>query len=368
MSIEKTESLPAQQLLDNLKGSPLFWFIKDTSHESFVQIQHQRVSRTINLGTGKSKLKLLFEAETLGANPEGKLNEDTFLAIPMGRGRELFAVLDGASSQKEITGLSQFGIRGAFYVSHLVALGFPNSSVHQELISRESLTATDILKTVNTWLYKQMQKIEGVDYTDPLSIPGMAATFALVDSKKGEVTFAHVADTVACINYRNGSFEVPTPNLNEKFDQETLELAKKLTRERSCTLPEAMKTTDVREQLRNSFRRKINAPNGCGILNGMSALVKNSLIYETRIKITEDINSLFLFSDGALAPFSEGKNLIETITSFANKYHNPYSRVSVLEEGAQILADDPYFEKIPRTKSRDDSTFIRIVFLPKASG
>ncbi len=365
MSIEKTELLPTQQLLDNLKGSSLFWFIKDTSHEFLMQIQHQRVNRTINLGTGESELRLLLEAETLGANPEGKLNEDTFLAIPMGEGRILFAVLDGASSQKKIIGLSQFGIRGAFYVSHLVALGFPNSSVHQELISRESFTATDVLKTVNTWLHGQMQKIEGVDYTDPLSVPGMAATFVLVDSKKGEATIAHVADTVACISYRDGSFEVPTPNLNEKFDQETLELAKKLVRERSCTLPEAMKTTNVREHLKDSFRRKINAPDGCGILNGMSALVKNSLIYETRIKITEDINSLFLFSDGALIPYSKDKNLIETITSFVNKYHNPHSGISVLEEGAQILADDPYSEKIPRTKSRDDSTFMRIVFCRK---
>jgi len=368
MSVGKTESLPTQHLLDNLKDNPLFWFIKDTSHESLVQIQHQRVNKTINLGTDGSELKLLFEAETLGANPEGKLNEDSFLAIPMGEGRELFAVLDGASSQKEITGLSKFSIRGAFYVSHLVALGFPNSSVHQELTSRESLTAGDVLKAVNVWLYEQMEKIEGVDYNDPLSIPGMAATFALFDSKKGEITIAHVADTVACINYKDGSFEVPTPNLNEKFDQETLELAKKLARERSCTLSEAMKTTDAREHLRDSFRRKINAPDGCGILNGMPALVKNNLIYETRIKITEDINSLLLFSDGALIPFLEDKNLIETITSFVNKYHNPHSGVSVLEEGAQILADDPNFEKIPRTKSRDDSTFIKITFLPKASG
>jgi len=368
MSIEKTESLPTQHLLDNLKDSSLFWFIKNTSHESLTQIQHQKVNRIINLGTDKVELKLAFEAETLGANPEGKLNEDSFLAIPMGKGRELFAVLDGASSQKEIAGLSKFGIRGAFYVSHLVALGFPNSPVHQELTSRESLTAGDILKTVNVWLHDQMQKIEGVDYTDPLSIPGMAATFALFDSKKGEVTIAHVADTVACINYKDGSFEVLTPNLNEKFDQETLKFAKELARERGYTLSEAMKTADVREQLRDSFRRKINAPDGCGILNGMPALVKNNLIYETRIKITEDIDSLLLFSDGALTPFSENKSLIETIALFIRKHQSPHLGTSVLEEGAQILANDPDFEKIPRTKSRDDSTFVKITFLEKTGG
>mgnify|MGYP001609528563 FL=1 len=287
MLTEKSESLPIEQFLINLKANPLFWFIKDSSFESFIQIQHQRVNRVINLSTSENELKLLF------------------------------AVLDGVSSQMEIAGLSQFGIKGAFYVSHLVALGFPNGSVHQELKSREILTATDVLKSINVWLHEQMQRIEGVDYTDPLSIPGMAATFALVDSKKREVTIAHTADTLAC----------------------------------AC-----------KEQLKSSFIRKINTPGGCGILNGMSALVENGLVFETSIEITQDVDSVFLFSDGALIPFSEGRNFGETTALIIKKFQSPQLGVTVLEEGAKILENDSGFQKIPRLKLRDDATFLRITF------
>lgn len=366
MLTEKPESLPVEQFLINLKASPLFWFIKDSSFESLIQIQHQRVNRVINLSTSENELKLLFEAETLAANPERKLNEDAFLAIPMGKGKALFAVLDGVSSQMEIAGLSQFGIKGAFYVSHLVALGFPNSSVHQELRSREILTATDVLKSINVWLHEQMQRIEGVDYTDPLSIPGMAATFALVDSKKGEVTIAHTADTLACVCYRNGDIKILTPNQNEKFDQETLEFARALARKEGCTLVDLIKApvakATIKEQLKSSFIRKINTPGGCGILNGMSALVENSLVFETSIEITQDIDSVFLFSDGALIPFSEGRNLGETTALIIKKFQSPQLGVTVLEEGAKILENDSGFQKIPRLKLRDDATFLRIAF------
>lgn len=366
MQIEKSESLPVEQFLINLKDSSLFWFIKDSSLESLTQIQHQRVNRVINLNTSENELKLLFEAETLGANPERKLNEDAFLAIPMGESKTLFAVLDGVSSQMEIAGLSQFGIKGAFYISHLVSLGFPNSFVYQELRSRKILTATDVLKNINVWLHEQMQKIEGVDYTNPLSIPGMAATFALVDSKKREVTIAHTADTLACIYYKNKDIKILTPNQNEKFDEETLEFARALARKEGYTLGDLIKTpfakAIIKEQLKSSFMKKINTPGGCGILNGMSTLVENGLVFETSIKITQNIDSIFLFSDGALIPFSEGRNLDKTTALIIKKIQSRKLGVTVLEEGAKILENDSEFQKIPRLKLRDDATFLRIAF------
>lgn len=366
MEIEKSEGTPTIQLLNSLKHEPVFWYMKHTPESTLVKIQHERLSKTVEVGTGKKQLKLSFNAETLGSNPEAKLNEDAFLNISMGEGRDLFAVLDGASSQKEISGLSKFGVRGAFYVSHLVALGFPNSSVHHELTSRKNLSAADVFKSVNSWIFDQMKQIEGVDYKDPLSIPGMAATFVLVDSEKRKLTIAHAADTVACICHKNGDLQVVTPNQNERFDQETLELAQKLAAKRNCTLRELMSIPDAKAQikkhLRASFRKKINTPDGCGILNGMPSLVKNNLIFEKSIGITKTIDSLLLFSDGALVPFSRNKELTETIGSFLKELESSDGKLSVLEKGAQILEEDSEFEKIPRIKKRDDSTFVQISF------
>jgi len=75
--------------------------------------------------------------ETLAAGWGGKLNEDAPLVLPMGEGRVLFAGLDAASSKKPIQAIDSEGISGAFYISHMVSLGFGNSEEYKALCNRE---------------------------------------------------------------------------------------------------------------------------------------------------------------------------------------------------------------------------------------
>ncbi|MFZ5932901.1 MAG: protein phosphatase 2C domain-containing protein [Patescibacteria group bacterium] len=347
--------------LSVLERNPLFWFLEK---DGIDQIQHGSLSKTLILQeNGRQKTISVF-AETLAANPDKKLNEDSYLVLPFGAGRMLFAVMDGASSQREIEALAAYGVTGAFYISHLVSLGFKDSPQSQELSQRENLTAGEIMKTVNSWIFEKMQKVPGVNYSDVLSVPGMATTLILIDLTNSQATIAHVADTVACAFYRDGRIKILTPNQNERFDRETMEFIGSLCDEYGCSLaqiheiPEAK--AKIKAQLQESFRRKINKENACGILNGMPELVRNNLIFESKIKISRNLSSIFLVSDGARIPYTgvgisgEGaaQSLIQNFQSSEG--------ASVLEAGALRLDNDPDFEKIHRLKHRDDATIIEI--------
>lgn len=342
-----------------------FWFLTKASGNSIQDYGH---SENIHLESRSHVLTLRHQSETLGGNPVGKLNEDALLSIPIGQGRYLFAVLDGASSQKDIAGLAQHGVSGAFYASHITSYGFIESPEYKALQRRPTLTAGEVMRAVNSWLHAQYANVYGIDYNDVLSIPGMASTFAVVDAAMQEVTIAHVADTVALAIYTDGRIEELTVNQNERFDSETMRVAMNVAGEYGCTLAQLRKTPEahkkVHDHLKGSFCSKINTPGGCGILNGMPELVTNNLIYEKRIPITDDLHTILIFSDGALLPYlNRGLSLQQSYSLLVeNAVVRNLVGTNFTETGAARLKSDPEFEEIPRLKDRDDASIIKLTF------
>ena len=279
----KNASPSLAEKLEALSENDLFWFLRHEVSEDrffwknyFGQELHQAqdtVSRSQMYEDEASGKEMRFIVETRGGK-EGRLNEDAVLIEQFGKGRMVVAALDGASSQRPIAGLEEHGVSGAFYVSHLAAFGFPTSKVFKELSQKENVTAKEFTIALNTWLYDQMSQIEGVDYNDVLSIPGMAATISIIDLANDNITVAQVADTVGIAHSTSGHWDSFTNNLNSRFDEETMLLVERVAKEKNISIREAAADPRIKVQLAASFEGKINTPTGCGILNGMPELAK----------------------------------------------------------------------------------------------
>lgn len=326
-------------------------------------------SQNLLLPNGNHDLGMILREETKSGNPNGRINEDSTLILPMGKGRELVAVLDGASSRKEIAGLEKYHLSGACYVSHLVYCNFAKSPEYQSLTLKEELSAGDIMRTVNGWLHSKLSLVEGVDYRDVLSVPGMAASFSLIDAHKNEVSVAHVADTTAFAVYENGDITELTVNQNERFDIETLDLLISLSETHHLTPRQVLETPElksvIKRQLSESFTRKINTPGGCGILNGMDELISNNLIYETSLPITPNLRKLILASDGAVLPYQLNGLSHDSVLkrlSEDTETHPVGNQFEFHQKGAAELIRDAEYEKVLRLKPSDDATIIEVDF------
>lgn len=346
---------PITDKLKDLEGKPLFWFLKNKDVEC---IQHNIEKKEFSFGS--------VYIETLGSGVGTKLNEDSPMVLPMGEDRVLFAVFDGASSQKEIHSLSSGGISGAFYISHMVSMEFETSQEYTDLSQSPELSAKDIMIAMNKWIFEKMKKVPGVDYSDIPTVPGMAAALLLVDQLSRKLSIAQVADAAIASVNSDGSTAVLTPDLNKKFDAETMTYVAELVGRYGSDLahirqiPEAKEL--IRRQLARSFAKKTNKKGGCGIMNGMREMVSNGLIYASGLQMNEKLSSILLFSDGAILPFS-GKDIPveDAAKALADTLYRK-SDTSPLMQGAEILESDPDFIKIPRIKLKDDSTLIEVRF------
>ena len=137
-------------------------------------------------------LSPLVRQETQPALIAGRLNEDCSSVVPLGPNCLLLCEFDGASSRNGIRGLDKHGLTGAFYVSHLAALSFSQSEVLARLVNQPDIIASDVLREMNPWLKSKLEKIDGVDYKDVLSIPGMASVICLIDANAGQASIANV--------------------------------------------------------------------------------------------------------------------------------------------------------------------------------
>lgn len=333
----------------------MFWFLKNKDLE---HIQHEIKREEFSFGS--------VYIETLGSGAGTKLNEDSSMVLPMGEDRVLFAIFDGASSQKEIHSLSSEGISGAFYISHMISMGFETSQEYTDLSQSPELSAKDTMVAVNKWIFEKMKRVPGVDYSDIPTVPGMSAAFLLVDQPRRNLSIAQVADAVIASVNSDGSTAVLTPNLNEKFDAETMTYVVELVGRYGSDLahirqiPEADEL--IRRQLAGSFAKKTNKKGGCGVMNGMPEMVSSGLIYTNDMQMNKDISSILLFSDGAILPFT-GKDIpVEDATKALADTLYRKSDISPLMQGAEILESDPDFIKIPRIKLKDDSTLIEVLF------
>lgn len=306
-----------------------------------------------------------YYAETMISGAPGKKNEDSYAILPMGKGRTLFALLDGATSQKKNKSLDELGMSGAFYISHLTSMRFPESQDFADLCRLDDLIAKDILMISNRWIFNKLQKVPGVDYSDVCTIPGMAAAFVLVDVPNQKMTVAQVADTCIALIGQSGGVEIASNDTNAKFDAETMAYASEISKTFGISLAQIRKHVEANEllhaHLRDSFRRKINTPNGCGILNGMSEMERNNLYYTNEFKLDGRIKEVLLYSDGATQPYTGGKvRPEEAVMGLHSVFNLNNNGNSVIDVGISILDNDPDFVKIPRLKHRDDSTVIKI--------
>lgn len=306
-----------------------------------------------------------------GTTEGRKLNEDTVLARPFGKDRLLVAALDGASSQKPVTGLETYGVKGSWYVSHLAALGYTQTERFKILQNIKGITAKDIVVDLNNWLREKLSKVEGVDYNDVLTIPGMAATFALIDFNDGKISIGHVADTIGIAEYTDG-FEVVTDNKNEKWDTETMAKVDEIrveyekTTGKRISRREAKDNPQVRAQLAESFRKKINTPNGTGILNGMPELETNGLIHTQEIEISPNLRKIHLATDGVHLAWTGRADIDDEtkIRKILGALDNPHYRPGDPFYDIRIRLElDPDHEAIRRLGSYDDATYISVDFM-----
>jgi hypothetical protein len=323
----------------------------------------------IVLGTWSADVRFASDEEV--KRPEGvrKLNEDAILVRPFGRNQLVAAVFDGASSQKPVSGLEQRQLKGSWYVSHLAAMGFPFTPEYRELEANTDTTAKDFTVALNRWLKQELSKVPGVDYNDVLTVPGMAATIALIDYSKKHISIAHVADTVGIIEHMDHA-ETVTNNLNAPFDNATQELVKRLSTTLWKTPREIadLKHPLILQQLADSFRAKINTQNGTGILNGMPELENTAgLIQEINVDITNELLSLHLASDGwhmtwtgrERADVNEEARAVTT-NKMASAMHSPYFRPShPAYQSLERLSMDPEHWAIKRL-AHDDASLLSV--------
>jgi len=373
----------------------VFWFLDSltfpraiqysaTYDEDFFQypaLQPETVEHPIHMSLGMS---------TIGSDPETRLNEDSCFALDFSapsHPRKLLAVIDGASSQMPIAALEPYGVSGAFYISHLIQFGFHRSQQYQELKNKPDINAKEIIAVINSWVKEQLSNLDGVDYNDTATIPGAAATIALVDFPRAEISLAHVADTIAVTAHTQNDYaglqsniasaEIHTNNLNRKFDDETNALVDQIMQEQGISRDIAAKDPRVKKQLRASFRRKINKEEGCGILNGMPELITNDLVLEKKINLIELAQQgkglvLILASDGfySVFPTSDSGDLDPiAIAEFGERFTGT-KHSSAIEDVRLAFLNDPQFERKPRLKLVDDITLLRAgfgvdVYLPK---
>jgi len=331
------------------------WFLRDADMS---KLEHNIEEKRFSAGS--------YYAETLWSGAGGKKNEDSYAVLPMGEGRTLFAVFDGASSQKKNETLSRLGMSGAFYLSHMVSLGFVQSQEFGILCRNKNTTAKDVMMSMNKWIHQNLRNVPGIDYSDIPSVPGMAAAFVLVDVSKRSLTISQVADAAIGMVKRDGSVSVITPNLNAKFDEETLEFAYSLAEKYGSDIahvrqiPEA--NEECRQHLAESFARKTNKKGGCGILNGMPEMEDLGLFYSDEFSLDDGFSGLMMFSDGAIQPYLDKDISLSESARLLRERQKMSNGLSVLSAGVSILDNDPEFKKIPRLKHRDDATLLTIDF------
>lgn len=353
--MENNNPLSQTDKLKALADKPMFSFLKN---QDLGSIQYDLRREELPFGS--------VYVETFGSGATGKMNEDAPVILDMGDERTLIAVLDAASSQKKNSSFDSEGVSGAFYVSHLTSMGFVNSKEYGDLKNRVDLSAEDILLEINSWIYKNMKDIPGVDYSDAASVPGMAAVLMLVDKTNKRISLAQVADAAATLVKSDGSVEVLTPNLNASFDEKTMEFVHDLVGEYNSDLSHIRQIPEAKERIRihlaESFVEKTNKKGGVGILNGMPELTSNHLIYSANIYLDDKVSSILLYSDGAILPFMEkGVSPDIAAEAFVKKVYGK-TEVSTLIDGAKVLESDTDFSRIPRMKLKDDATLVAVSF------
>lgn len=373
--LQREQYLPLTTPLEALKRvmrehPDLVFFLDGMTDDELIALQHDEFDTQVVL---TPEIMLKTHGETLGADPENTLNEDAHFRFPLGNGRFLEGVIDGSTSKKEVPGLH--GLKGAWFISHLLAW-FPRSPEYQTLLEQfdaadrqgtELPTSVDAMVFLNRWVRSRLEgmHIEGLDYTDTLTIPAASVTLAIYDAKRDMIDIADTADTMAIIEDVNGTFRIVTRDSNKAHNDAIFRAAEEIAQAEDTTFEQAIHTPTGRQRTAESSERTLNKPGGVGVVNGDEGLVEHGLIDRVILKMN-DIHRVWLVSDGVMLGFAKFLNMAEEhgqvtftreeVKRFRQKIQggNHPAIDSLLLSIMARLREDPNYEEARRFKLTDD--------------
>ena len=336
----------------------------ETAVEEFAREKNRQFEEHIQNEVLRDGRSVEVRAVSLGSKPK---NEDSFL-VKFNAPHLALGIFDGRSSLKPLEGLEEIGQTGAYFASHLV----------RDYIATlpPDTTPGQVLTQANNALRVESIRVKGVDKDDKDSWPATGATYVTMDFAKNHLRYAHVADAILLVVYKEGRIENLTTNLNARFDAETFRLIEELAKKKNITNRQAAEDPQIRKSLVESFRSKDNALSdsvnwmerfqkiqrgirefndftGIGILNGDRNLAFYLLDMD-QIPLG-DISEIILLSDGAIPlgwdinSESDQKRVVEIIETSGPK--------GLIEKKVAVEELDPDWTHT-RTKHSDDATIV----------
>lgn len=299
------------------------------------------INKIINVGSSK---KVRLQAVTK-AGVVGRPNEDSFAVVTNGN-ILLAAVFDGSTSLKPIADLKDQ--TGARFASHFLK---------QELSKIDlSQTPQKILLELNDRLLKKILEFEGTSLSDTHTLPSSLATIVKLDFKKKKLGFAHVGDSYAITQYRNGKTKLLTDDKVRPFDESVQKLMQEIAQERHISLRATRDDPRIQQAFIDMYQTRNNNPNGLGsgFVNGDPNLKLYVQAEETTLK---DIQSILLGTDGLTPQGWSVENPQDRIRFFETLKSGGTKRLIAIKLKSED--DDPDWQHI-RFKHSDDATALMV--------
>lgn len=325
---------------------------------------------------------------------QNRINEDTWLLLDkaIDHGSVLLAaVIDGASTRYPLNRLvSYLNEHEALSTPAVFAANIVRNSILTQLIDDPGKDLKETLIVANEKLRESIEHIIGgfsLEYIASLHpdivkddlrrgrllLPACVVTLIRLDTSRLFLEYAHAGDTALLEIQGNQSTLCHTSDQMGKFDQEVLELAWHLMKEKRLgSFKEAVRLpTVVQKDKENGIRHnfvnfagKTDPSQGAGVVNGLPEL--ENYVETGRILIDLQRTSGFcLISDG-LQLLS---HLDESSTAKRQRLQNMGQILlqgglpKLYKEVTAMIQSDPDLNKYPRVKMQDDATGIWIRFL-----
>lgn len=294
---------------------------------------------------GSMPIEVDIAACTIAGSSE-KLNEDAY-AIYRDQETLLLGVFDGVTSLKPISRLEEK--TGAWFASHMLR-------DHISSIDKET-KLTQGLISINKKLLELNIELGG-SLDDTHSLPATMATVMRINFVRNEVELGHVGDSFVVMYFRDGSSQVVTNNLNNKFDSDVLGFMGDLARQRKISQREARQLPEVKQKLYEMFVVRNNNPNGSGsgVLNGDPNV--DQYIQGITFSLS-DVRGIFIGSDG-IVPVGWSLNSPD-VREYLLSMSTGHGLQQLVEEKHRSENSDPDWCHL-RYKHSDDATAIVLVF------
>jgi serine/threonine protein phosphatase PrpC len=285
----------------------------------------------------------------LGATAAGsrdRRNEDTF-ALAIDEDKLLVCVFDGSTSLQPIKSLGDE--TGAHFASHFLksAAGRLNLKDPPGLL----------MARLNRQLFERVSAFEDVDINNQLSLPSSVGTVAIIDLNLDVLNWAHVGDCFG-IAYRSqiNDSTLFTDDQVKSFDEEVLNLAQKIARDKSISNRKAVQSAEVRSALEAIYMTRNNRPDGTGMgmVNGDPLLER---YVSEGVMPLEGVIAILLGTDGLIPQgwkIEDARDRLRVLEIINNAGFQDLMAVKRESEDA-----DPAWDHV-RFKHSDDATGILI--------